>query len=332
MTLHGLCWDHERCVAPMRAAAAAWSGTPVTWDARPLAAFNDQPLEEVADRYDLLFIDHPFVGTAAATGVLAPLDELLAPSELAALAAGAIGPSHAAYAYAGHQWALAADAACQVAVVRHDLLDGPVPRHWDDVLALAERQPGRVALPLYPSDALCSLLTLQAAAGRPLDPAAGRGFDPGALAGLLALVPRLHPVSHGGNPPAVLDAMRASDEIAHVPLCFGYPSYARADERLRFTDIPGGRGSILGGAGLAVSAAGARADAAAFAAWVCSPRIQRAVVAPAGGQPGARAAWDDPALSATRATIEAAWVRPRAPWWPALARAAGEHTDRKSVV
>jgi multiple sugar transport system substrate-binding protein len=321
--LRGLCWDHERCVAPMRAAAAAWRerrGVDVEWNARPLAAFNDQPVAELADRYDLLFIDHPAVGAAAEAGCLAPLDGALEP--------GAVGPSHDAYAWAGHRWALATDAACQVSVVRDDLLGGP-PATWPEVLALARRAPGSVALPLYPSDAICSLLTLHANTGRPFDQRTG--FEPGPVALLAELVPHLHPLSFRANPPAILDAMRDGDEIAYVPLCFGYAGYAR--QGLRFGPIPGVRGAILGGAGLAVSAASRERDAAvAFVAWVSDADAQRAIVGPAGGQPGHAAAWDDPALdrltggffSATRATIEAAWVRPRDPWWPDFQRSAGE--------
>jgi multiple sugar transport system substrate-binding protein len=90
---------------------------------------------------------------------------------------------------------------------------------------------------------------------------------------------------------------------------------------------------VLGGAGLAVSAASRHpAAAAAFAAWASGAEAQRDVVARSGGQPAHRAAWDDPALDAlsgafysgTRATIDAAWVRPREAWWPGLQLEAGE--------
>ena len=95
-------------------------------------------LEEVADRYDLLMIDHPFCGTAETTGTLRPFDDLLDPHVLATLAADSIGPSHASYSFHGRQWGLATDAACQVAAVRDDLLDGtPAPVTWDEVRALA---------------------------------------------------------------------------------------------------------------------------------------------------------------------------------------------------
>lgn len=349
--LRGIAWDHERCVAPMRAAAAAWSGlsgsAAIEWETRPLAAFNDQPLSELTGRYDLLVVDHPFVGTAAELGCLAPLERLLDPADLEALAADSVGGSHDAYGYAGSQWALAVDAACQVAAARDDLLDEigcPAPATWREVLELASSRPGRVALPLYPTDAICSLLTIcansgVAAAAGPtlfLDPITGER----AVATLADLLPLLHPVSLHAGPPTVFERMSTTAEIAYVPLAFGYTNYARAQpagrQRLRFLDIPsaghGPTGSILGGAGLAVSAESVRAgEAAAFAAWVCGPRAQADIVFPAGGQPASRAAWLDPALDAqvggffsgTRRTIESPWVRPRDAWWPGFQEAAG---------
>ena len=89
---------------------------------------------------------------------------------------------------------------------------------------------------------------------------------------------------------------------------------------------------MLGGAGLAVSAASTLpAEAAAFAAWASGAEAQRDIVARAGGQPGQRSAWDDPELDAltgrfysgTRASIEQAWVRPRDEWWPGFQLEAG---------
>jgi multiple sugar transport system substrate-binding protein len=333
----------------MRAAAEAWSqlrpGVAVHWSFRPLAAFNDQPLAELAERFDLLVVDHPFVGSAARASVLAKLDELVEPETLADLAADAIGASHASYDYAGSQWGLAADAACQVAAVRDDLLPSgtETPSTWGGVLELARALPGRVAIPLYPTDAICSLLTTSASLGAP----AGHGdaFFASAEAGeralrpLLELAPLLHPESAELNPPRCLDRMRDTDEIAYAPLTFGYTNYARPGgrgARLRFLAPPGFDGgpavSLLGGAGLAVSAASAQPrEAADFAAWVCGRAAQRDVVFAAGGQPASRSAWLDPELdetaggffSATRDTIEAAHVRPREPWWPGFQESAG---------
>ena len=337
-------------MGPMLAATRVWAErrpeVAIEWSERPLAAFNDQPIETLASRFDLLVIDHPFVGTAAATGCLAPLDGLVPRALLAERARDSIGPSHESYAYEGNQWALAVDAACQVAVVREDLLDElgqRAPATWEDVVAFAEAKVGRVAIPLSPTDAICSVLTLCASLGAPA--AAGASFfsDPTtgreALALLSRLLPALHPESLDFSPPLALERMRGSDEIVYIPLVFGYSNYSRpagGRPRLRFLDIvSNGRdpaGSLLGGAGLAVSSTSRhQAEATEFAVWVSGSEAQASVVFPAGGQPASRSAWLDATLdeasgfffSGTRATIEAAHVRPRAPWWPGFQEEAG---------
>jgi multiple sugar transport system substrate-binding protein len=337
-TLSAIGWDHPRCIGPMLACSRAWqeeTEAEIRWDWRSLTAFGDQPLEEVAADYDLLVIDHPFCGTAAATHCLSPLDDLLPAERLAELAADSIGPSHASYTFSGHQWGLATDAACQVTAVRDDLLDDAPTDTWDGVLELARSRPGAVALPLSPPHAISSWLTLVANAGAPL--AEGPSLTDAAVGAraieLLAELASLGPAQAlTWEPPDALGRLTASDEIACIPLTYGYVTYARADQvprPCRFTDIPsagnGPVGSVLGGAGLAVSAGSARkAEAAAFAAWASGADAQRRLVAPAGGQPGSRTAWLDPAVDAdaggfyrgTLATIETTWVRPREVWWP----------------
>jgi len=334
-------------MAPLEAGSRVWherAGVAIEWQARSLRDFGDQPLEELAASFDLLTIDHPFVGTVLQSACLRPLDELLSLETIQELADDSIGASHASYDYGGHQWALAVDAACQVAAARTDLLDGPAPRTWRDVSELAHALPGRVGLPLTPADAICSYVTLLASSGAP-PPATQKTFAeprPGvrALELLVELVQVGHPDCLELNPPALLDRMTESDELVYVPLTFGYTNYSRPGERprpVKFLDIPsagrGAVGSILGGAGLAVSAASAHgAEGAAFAAWICSADPQRTIVAPAGGQPGNRQAWLDPEIdrmtggftSATFASIEGAFVRPREPWWPGFQLAAGE--------
>ena len=338
--LRALGWDHPRCMSPMRACAERWremTGVEIDWEARSLEAFGDQPLEEAAAGYDLIVIDHPFCGRAAATRCLTPLDELLDRSALDELRAGAIGPSHDSYDYAGHQWGLATDAACQVSAVRDELLDGePAPTTWDAVLELARRRPGAVALPLSPPHAISSWLSISAAHGR----GAVRRRDR-----LGGRAPRRWPSWRGsarrrrwaGSRRTSSAGMTTTDEIACVPLTYGYSTYSSAAERpCRFADVPAvdgvPRGAVLGGAGLAVSAASSQpGPAAEFAAWASGGEAQREIVARTGGQPGHRSAWDDPELdrisggfySGTRASIDGAWVRPRDEWWPVLQLDAG---------
>jgi multiple sugar transport system substrate-binding protein len=353
VSLRALGWDHERCTAPMRACSEVWERlypeVELVWQNRSLTAFGDEPLEEVANRYDLIMIDHPFCGTAEATGTLAPLDDLLGPDLLATLAADSIGASHASYSFHGRQWALATDAACQVAAVRDDLLDGaPAPATWDEVRALARAQPGRVAVPLAPAQAMCAFLTLCANAGSPAANDPARLVEPEVGLAAVELLEELHRLGPSGAPeweqPDVLGRLTSGDELVYVPLVFGFVTYARAGRvpsPCRFLDLPsagaGPVGAILGGAGLAVSATSAHLEeAAAFAAFASGAEAQRTLVGPAGGQPGSRTAWTAPELdraangffSGTSATIEQAWVRPRERWWPAFQLEGGRLLSR----
>jgi multiple sugar transport system substrate-binding protein len=343
--LRALGWDHPRCIGPMEACTRAWvagGGSEIAWVWRSLTAFGDQPLEEVASEYDLLVVDHPFCGTAAETGSLTPLDELLSPDVVAELAADSVGPSHASYSHEGHQWALATDAACQVTAVRDDLLEGAPIDTWDAILELARSRPRRVVLPLSPPHAISSWLTLVANMRSPLADGptlAAREVGTGAIELLRELVSLGPAEALTWEPPDALARLTATDELDCVPLTYGYVTYSAAGSvarPCRFTDIPsagyGTVGSVLGGAGLAVSATSLRQDeAAAFAAWASGADAQSRLVAPSGGQPGSRTAWIDPAIDAsaggfysgTRATIEAAWVRPREAWWPGFQLEAG---------
>jgi multiple sugar transport system substrate-binding protein len=345
-----LCWDQPRCTAPTAAAAAEWTrrhpDTDVRWDARPLAAFNDQPIAAAVRGYDLVFVDHPMMGETAAAGCLAPLDDLLDPAELAVLAADSIAGGHDTYNYAGRQWAVAVDAACQVAVADEEALarlDETTPGTWPEVLDLARRRPGLLAIPLYPSDAFLALLSLSAnvcaASARPLPPTLIVQEAAELLGELVSLA---DPRSHGLNPPALLDLMSGGDpggSPGYAPLIFGYCGYQRGAagrRRLRFRDIPSHgaepSGAVLGGAGLAVTAESPRPrEAASFARWLAGTAAQRDIVCAHGGQPASAAVWADPAaddlvggfFTDTRATIDRAYVRPRLPWWPRFQEEAG---------
>jgi len=81
MTLmKALGWEHPRCVDPMIAASTSWSlqtGTTIEWTFRPLSHFNDQPTADVASEYDLIILDHPGIPSAAASGAIIALDDIL---------------------------------------------------------------------------------------------------------------------------------------------------------------------------------------------------------------------------------------------------------------
>lgn len=328
VTLKGAAWDHPRGYDPLVACSGLWreqSGVEVVWDRRSLQDFESYPLARLARDYDLLVIDHPHIGEAVAAGCLVPLDR-----QEHGDAADSVGSSYASYAWRGHQWALPVDAATQVQAWRPDLIGQPAP-NWSAVVALARQ--GRVACPLRPPHSLMTLLALANNLGPSCDAAGTVLIDPGAGADAIEMLRELtaliDPASFALDPIAVLEAMARDDSpIACAPWIYGYVSYARLGfrpRRVAFADIPelgdaGPIGSVLGGAGVAVSVFGRHvAEAARFAEWICSADVQAGPYAAAGGQPAHAAAWRDAAVNApvadfylaTRATVDGAWVRPR---------------------
>jgi multiple sugar transport system substrate-binding protein len=332
VVLRGITWEHARGYGSVAAAADAYRAVvpvvEVRWDQRSLQSFADQDLAELVRDYDLLVIDHPHIPLAAEEGLFARLDGTGHDDELARLAAQSVGSSHASYAHAGGQWALATDAAAQVAAFRPDLLPEP-PRDWPSVLALAAE--GRVLWPYKPVDAFSSLIAVAAGNGEEAMRTAGVFLSKDALEEamrtLRALARAVPAECATWNPIQTADALSEGDRYCYAPLLFGYSNYSRAGfraHRLRYIDIPasrrGVRGSLLGGAGIAVSSLTAHpAEAIAHAFWLASADVQSGVYYDAGGQPGNAAAWDDDHTNAdsldffraTRATLEGAYVRPR---------------------
>ena len=93
--LIGMTWNHTRGFLLLAATAQHFaevhSGVEIVWQKRSLQAFGDQSLEQLAPQFDLLVVDHPFVGYAAANPVLLPLDEHLPAEFLADQAVTALG-------------------------------------------------------------------------------------------------------------------------------------------------------------------------------------------------------------------------------------------------
>jgi multiple sugar transport system substrate-binding protein len=340
--LQGITWNHPRGIGGLGLAADAYRNTRpdvlIRWTARSLQAFADQSLEELSRRFDLLYIDHPAVGHAAARGCLLPLDRHADPAVLRDQLCSSVGRSAESYEWGGHRWALATDAAAQVAAYRPDLLERTglaVPRTWDEALELAatlRRRGSWVALPAIPVDAICAFLALCVTyGGEPFsaDPDHVAPVETGeAVLDLLAsIVARSHPSSLSWNPPGILDHMATEDDVAYCPLAFGYSNYARPgfrDHLVRFAAGPAGDDAVprgtLGGAGLAVSAWGqAPEEAVAFASFVADAATQRGVYFDGGGQPAHRSAWTNPSVNAaashffdeTIAAVDAAYLRPR---------------------
>jgi multiple sugar transport system substrate-binding protein len=350
VTLRGITWDHTRGYLPMVASAQRFEelhpGVCVRWEKRSLKDFEEYPVEKLAEDYDLLIIDHPFVGFAARHGPLLPLEAHLPAGFLADQAAQQVGKSHDSYAYGGHQWALAIDAAAPVAFWREDLLERhgrSVPQTWEEVLALARA--GHVHLPAAPINCLMNFYMLCVAHGEApftgTDRIAAEPILRAALETLRELLEASDPAGWELNPIGSHDRLSAADNetLCYCPLAYGYSNYARdgyAQRRLTFGPPPSFGGnplrSTLGGTGLALSALRPlREETLAYAVFAASGEVQRTLGTPAGGQPGHRSAWLDETnnilthgyFRATLPALEAAWVRPRYAGYADFQEAAG---------
>ena len=339
--LAGLAWNHPRATGPLIAGGADWTrrhhGLPVHWDTRSLKEFEDQDLAELTRRYDLILIDHPIIGTAAEDRLLLPVDDWVSPDYLADQRENAVGPSFESYEWSERPWALPVDAACQVSASRPELLHAvgaERPLTWSAVSALAEELHGRphqVAVPLVPNHAYCTFLSVGQAIAADEFWRFPEAWDDDVAAVALRMLQTLgqwlHPLSRSSDPIALSDHMCATSEIAYVPLMFGYSCYARAGfapARLVFGDAPTGqsghRGSVLGGVGLGVSARSHEPErAASLARHLCSASFQQGGCVEHGGQPAHASAWNsahanavtEDFFTATRRTMEGAFVRPR---------------------
>lgn len=358
ITLKGLTWDHPRGYAPLIGGAPEYEkdhpGVRIRWDRRTLREFGEAPIEQYIDRYDLIIVDHPFVGFAAAHRVLVDLGPFLNAEEKLQFEQDSVGPSWKSYWYADGLWALPIDAATQVASYRSDLLDRSAlapPTTFDEVLRLgrwARTAKQFIVVPACPTDAISLFFSLSANLGHPIaeeaEPFVEAAVAREVLERLHALISTAHPQSVNWNPIQVYDFMTSSSDAIYCPYGFGYSNYSRVRNsvRLQFTNAPaagnlGCAGTMLGGTGVAVSAKSVHpAEAIAYAKWLVSKEHQRVTYFREGGQPASMAAWTDSGVdreadkffSGTLQTLQSAYVRPRFDGFVRFFEAAGVEINR----
>jgi multiple sugar transport system substrate-binding protein len=140
---------------------------------------------------------------------------------------------------------------------------------------------------------------------------------------LLALCP---PQALDWNSIKLHEMMVTVDLFAYCPAVYCYATYAEADQRrpLRFANLPGyatpsPKGSTIGGTGLAISAYCPAPEAARAYARFAASAVAQLDFARNHGQPARIEVFADATIdrafgncfSATRATLETSWIRPR---------------------
>lgn len=307
----GLTWDHPRGREALQSAGFA----DLRWETHSLEGFESSPIDELARRYDLIVLDHPHLGDALASDSLRPLEDFFSTEELTAWSAAAVGPSAMSYHLEGSTWALPLDAATQVSARRPDLLP-QAPQTWSAALGLD--------VPVAPSlagpHAFLSLCSIAVSLGGDLDDDFfERTIAVEALSILAELADNTPAAARDLNPIGLLELMSSTDDLAYVPLVYGYVTYS---PRVRFGLPPAARrtGSTIGGTGIAITRRSEpTAELLDHLRWLLAPATQSGFIPEHAGQPSARTAWTDATVdegaggfySATLDTIEHSWVRPR---------------------
>ncbi len=335
--LKGITWNHSRGFTSMVATAQRFSelhpNVDITWEKRSLQAFADEPINELAKRYDLLIIDHPWAGFAGKNNVILPLDTYLPKAFMDDLAENTVGRSHESYSSNNHQWALAVDAATPVAASRPDILTEKgykLPETYDDLLTLAKE--GLVIMPGIPQDTLMNFYMMCCTLGEDVcvsqDHVVSEEIGVKALQLLRALAVEMDPQIFDWNPIRVYEAMTLTDKYAYCPWAYGYTNYSRkgyARKLLHFHDMVDIKGfgkaiTTLGGTGLAVSAEAKEIETIMkYVEYVGSEACQKTVFFDGGGQPGHRKAWTDAYTNSitsnffknTLPSLDRAFLRPR---------------------
>jgi multiple sugar transport system substrate-binding protein len=334
--LNGITWGHSRGITPLLAYSQRFSelypSVEVTWKKRSLQEFADYPIELLTRHYDLLIIDHPWVGCAADLRCVLPLDEHLPATYLDEQAAHSVGPSHQSYFYKDHQWALTIDAATPVASFRPDLFrkhNADRPQTWDELIALTKE--GKVAAPAIPIDVLMNFYTFCIAHGEEPFQDEEKVIDTETGLKALTMMQEFYSLLDkrffGYNPIAVAEAMSKEDAYWYCPFAYGYSNYSRrgyAKHLLQYADVVSFNNeklrTTIGGTGLAVSAFSQHKELAIeYARQIVSPEVQSTFYVEHGGQPGHLSAWENEAANRlcknyfanVLPAMERGFVRPR---------------------
>lgn len=338
ITLTGIAWDHSRAFPPLVATAQRYEelhpGIRIRWEKRTLDEFGHMSIDQLAPKFDLIVIDHPWAGFAFEKHLVHDLKPLLSVAAFSELAQNSVGATFESYCYGEKLLALPIDAATPAPSWRPDLLEragAPPPSTWKEAIALSRRK--LAIIPGFNADLFLHFIMFVKALGA--DPCidAGQIAPPNVMAAALNLLRELtEPMPRkifNWNPIQVAERMTTTDDFAWNAFAYTYNIYARdgfVRTRLRFgnlisleTNGPRLR-SVLGGTGVALSSNCKNVETALdYARFIADGTVQRTLYVNAGGQPSHRAAWEDSAadtlcggfFSGKRNTQEEAFVRPR---------------------
>jgi len=336
--LSGIAWDHSRAFPPLVATAQRYEelhpGVRIRWEKRTLDEFGHMSIDQLALKFDLIVIDHPWAGFAFEKNLVQDLKPLLPSIAVEELKQNSIGATFESYCYGERLLALPIDAATPAPSWRPDLLERAgvsSPANWKEAIALTRRR--LAIIPGFNADLFLHFVMFVKALGATpcaeVEQIAPMDVMSAALDLLRELTEPMPREIFDWNPIQVAERMTTTDDFAWNAFAYTYNNYARdgfARARLRFGDLlslePNGPRlrSVLGGTGVALSSACKNVDIARdYACFIASGSTQSKLYVNAGGQPSHREAWNESSVdklcgkffSGTRTTQEEAFVRPR---------------------
>ena len=336
--LTGIAWDHSRAYPPLVATAQRYeethAGVRINWHKRTLDEFGHAPIDVLAQRFDLIVIDHPWAEFCFQRNLVLDLFQAIPAEVVAELRKCSIGLTFDSYIYEGQLLAVPIDAAVPAPSWRPDLLERvgvQAPQTWDELIVLSRRK--LVIVPAFDADLFLHFVMLIKALGAEpfasCEEIAPRSILQAAIELLRELTESMPREIFELNPILVAERMTTTDDFVWNCFAYTYNNYARpgfAAKPLRFGNLPSFKAggprlrSVLGGTGLAISANCQEVSVALdYAAFVANGNTQKTLYFHAGGQPSHCAAWDDPCIdglsggffSATRQAQLEAIVRPR---------------------
>jgi multiple sugar transport system substrate-binding protein len=328
-TIKGITWDHPRgfdsIVASSKVFMSHNPGIRIEWHKRSLEDFGYQPLSNLVTKFDLLMIDHPFVGEAHARQLFIPLEEVLSPAFLDEQSNAHIGTSYQSYTWQGSQYALPIDASAQFSACNDQYLkEHDVPENWDEYMRHMRHSKFRekVIWPLCPTDLWCSLLTICAQGNRGksvfTENAIIQDVFLQGLEDLKSYTEDLNKQCFECNPILALELL-SSNIFDYSPLLFGYCNYPQVNFINTLSPDPKHPVSLMGGVGIAISAFSINLDEVSQFLYFLSDKTSMDAYFLAGGQPSLRSYWESAETNHYRNSffrntfwsMENAYMRPR---------------------
>ena len=350
VTLTGITWDHSRALPPLVATAQRYEethpGVRIRWEKRSLHEFGHMPVDMLAEKFDLIVIDHPWAGFVFSRKLMHDLAPLLDKAVYQELATRSVGPSFESYVYEGKLLAIPIDAATPAASYRADLLETAgiqVPGTWSDVVELARR--GLAVMPGFPADLYLNFTMLCHALGGRMFGDRERMVDRetglAALAMLRELAAHMPAEIYGWNPIRIAELLSTTDRFAYCPFAYSYNNYSRvgfAKHVVTYADLVSlddGRPlrSVIGGTGIAISSHCKHVELALdYSLFTGTAAVQSGIYMTAGGQPSRLEAWENEAANRlcgnffhnTRRSQNESIIRPRYDGYVPLQEEGGE--------